>query len=129
MGEPCIVEVDAAYCEHRRQHWVGYLHEGREARDADGGAGDVVIGMGTGDHPEDESVVIGSCDGEKGGNWRSAGGGLLRIPCDGRVGVLEGGKCGEEDLSLRFLKVRVGGGVCISEEQGVPRNIGGVACH
>ena len=32
------------------------------------------VGLGTGDHPEEEVIAIEFHDGEEGGNWRSAGG-------------------------------------------------------
>ena len=47
-----------------------------------------------------EFIVIGFHDGEEGGDWWSAGWGLVCRPCNEQVGLLEGGECGEEDLPL-----------------------------
>ena len=76
-----------------------------------------------------EFIVIGFHDGEEGGDWWSDGGGLLQLPYDVEVGVFEGGERGEEYFPLHVLEVRVGGGVRCSKEQGVPRDLGGVACR
>ena len=51
----------------------------------------VAVGMGTGYQVELEFIILGSCDGEEGGDQRSAGWGLVRRPCNGQVGVIEGG--------------------------------------
>ena len=50
------------------------------------------IGMVTGDQPDEEVVVIGFCDSEEGMNQYRARGGLLHIPCNVRVRVLEVGE-------------------------------------
>ena len=52
--------------------------------------GVVAVVLGTENHPDEEVIVLGSRNGEKGGDWWSAVGGLLKTPCDGLVGVLEG---------------------------------------
>ena len=87
------------------------------------------VGLGTGYHPEEEVIVLGFRNGEEGINQRSAGGGLVRLPCNGRVRVLDGGEYGEDNFPLRCLKVQVGGGVRRSKERGVPRDIGSFACR
>ena len=33
---------------------------------------------------------------------------MVRLSCNGQVGVIEGRECVDEDLPLRFLEVRVG---------------------
>ena len=123
-----LSEFNVANHKYVRRHWVGHLREGREARDTDCGVGVVTVRLGTGEHLESEFVFLGSRSVKKVGDWQSAGWGLVRCPCDGWVGFLEVGEYGEEDLPLCLLEVRVGGGGRHSKEQGVPRNLGGVAC-
>ena len=89
--------------------------------------GVITVGMETGDQPEEDVTVIFFRNVEEGGNWRSSVGGLVRLPYNGRVGVLDGGELGEEDLSLHCLEVRFGGGFRRSKERGVPRDIADVA--
>ena len=84
--------------------------------------------MGTGEQAESESISLISCDGKEGSDQRNPGWGLVRSPCDIRVGVLEGREYGEEDLILCFLEVWVRGGGRRSKEQDVPRELGGVTC-
>ena len=76
---------------------------------------------------EEEVPVLGFCDGEEGGSWRSVRVVFIQIPCNIMVGVLGGGEYGEEDLPLGCLDVRVRVGVCHSKEKDVPHNLGGVA--
>ena len=106
------------------RHPVGCLCGGQEDPDADFGAGVVVIGLGKGKQADSEFIIIGSRDGK----WRSARWGLLRRPYNGRVGVLEGGECGKEDLPLCSLEVPVRVGGCCSKERGVPHDHVGVVC-
>ena len=80
LREHRIDEVDVDNSVHGRRYRVERSCEGREAQDTDGGAGVGAIGLGTGDHPEDEVVLIGFNNGEEGSNWRSNGGGLVRLP-------------------------------------------------
>ena len=89
----------------------------------------VAFGLGTGDHPEEEVAILGSRDGDEGGDHQIDGGGLLWLPCDGRFRVIEGEEYREENFLMRFVKVGVGGEVRHSKEQSVPRNLGGVACR
>ena len=49
------------------------------------------IGLGTRDQPEEEFAIIGFHNGEGGGDLKISVGGLVWLPCNGRVGVLEGG--------------------------------------
>ena len=84
--------------------------------------------MGTGEQADLEFIVIGSHDGEEGGDWRSAGCGLVWRPYIGWVGFLEVGQFGEEDFLMCLLEVQVGGGGRRSKERGVPRELGNAAC-
>ena len=70
-----------------------------------------VIVMVTGDHPDEEVVVIGFFDGEEGRNQWSARGGLLHLSCNVWVGVLEGGEYIKDYFPLRCLEVQVRSGV------------------
>ena len=100
----------------------------------DGGIGSgvhvkvVAVVLGTGDQSEEEVAVLGSHDGEEVVYWRSNRGGVVQLPRDERVVILERGYFREEDLTLRVLKVRVRGGVRISKERGVPRSFETFAC-
>ena len=49
-----------------------------------------VVGLGTRYQPEEEVTIIGFQNVEEAGDWKSSSGGLVWIPCDGQVGVLEG---------------------------------------
>ena len=77
------------------------------------------IGMVTGDQPEEEVIVIRFFDGEEGRNQWSARGGLLQLPCNVRVGVLELREYIKDCFPLRCLEVQVGSGFLRSKEQGV----------
>ena len=63
----------------------------------DGGIGSdvhmkvVSVVLGTRDQSEEEFAVLGSHDGEEGVDWRSNRGGLVQIPRDERVVILERG--------------------------------------
>ena len=91
LGEPCLVDFDAADPEHERRNRAGCSSDGQEARDADGGVGIAAVGMWIGDQSEEEVAVVGSCNGEEGSDWRSGGGGLVRLPCNRRGRVIAGG--------------------------------------
>ena len=108
-GEHCLDEVDVANCEHGQFHWVGRSHEIRKERDASGGAGVGAVRLGTGDHPEEGFFMLGFRDGEEGDKEQSAGGELVRLPCNGRAGVIEGGECREKNFPPRCLEFWVWG--------------------
>ena len=112
-----LAEVDVSDRKYGRRNWVGHLREGREARYADCGAGVVAVGLGRGEQLELEFIILGSRDGEEGGDWRSDGWELVQRPCNGWIRVIEGGECGEEDFPLCFLEVQVGGRGCHYKER------------
>ena len=103
-------KVNVANRKYGQRHRVGRSREGQEARDADCGTGYVEVGLELGYQLESEFIIFGSRDGKEGSDHQSAEWRLVWRPCDGRVGIFEGGECGEEDLPLCFLKVQIGDG-------------------
>ena len=57
LREHSLAEVDVSNREHGRRHQLKCSREVREAQENDSGTGVVAIGMGKGEHPEEEVVI------------------------------------------------------------------------
>ena len=68
-----LAEVDATKLKYGQRHRVIRSREGQEDGDSECGTGVVPVGLRTGEQADSKFIVLGSRDGEEGGDQKISG--------------------------------------------------------